>query len=70
MKLPTYCECRNKIEGLNWCLVNGHTMLAEKEPTELHKFIYEEEPADKEKAIHFRERLTKLVKYLTRKEDL
>ena len=35
----------------------------DRNPTELERYIYEEEPADSSKALHFRERLVKLLNW-------
>ena len=64
INLPDWNECRRKIDNEKWCKENGHTQIEEEKPDELERFIYEEEPAGKENADNFRERLTKLINFL------
>lgn len=63
IELPSWKECRRKIENERYCKENGHTQIEEEKPTELERFIYEEEPSGPQD-MFFRERLAKLVNYL------
>lgn len=64
IELPSWSECRRLLENEQWCKENGHTQIEEEKPTELHRYIYEEEPAGEEHSKNFRERLSKLINFL------
>lgn len=68
-KLPTWSECRAVLREEEHVKKYGNRKYddeTKRMPTELHRFIYEEEPADIEEAVYFRERLVRLINFLTK----
>ena len=63
MEIPTWDECKRRLDNEKFCKDNGHTQIEEEKPNELHRFVYEESPAGKEEQ-GFRDRLARLINFL------
>lgn len=67
--LPSWEECNLLVKNEEYRHKNGINLegchVTDREPNELERFILEEEPSDEIKAKYFRERLLKLLNWVS-----